>query len=80
MIIVTGGGEELPNIELVRIILKKLGKPESLIKFVKDRAGHDRKYSIDCSKIQKELGYKPSHTLDEALDLTIDYYLAKELK
>ncbi|CAB4133356.1 RfbB dTDP-D-glucose 4,6-dehydratase [uncultured Caudovirales phage] len=75
-----GGGQELPNIELVRILLKKLGKPESLIKFVKDRAGHDRKYSIDCSKIQKELGYKPNYTLDEALDLTIDYYLAKEFK
>lgn len=74
-----GGGTELPNLEIVRIILKLLDKPESLIKFVKDRPGHDRRYSIDCSKIEKELGYKPDYTLDEALALTVDYYLSKDI-
>ena len=52
---------------------------ESLIEFVKDRPGHDRRYSIDCSKIEKELGYKPDYTLDKALALTVDYYLSKEM-
>ena len=69
-----GGGCELTNLLLVSIILKQLRKPESLIEFVTDRPGHDRRYSIDCSKITKELGYKPEHSLLNALKLTIQYY------
>jgi dTDP-glucose 4,6-dehydratase len=67
-----GGGTELPNIEIVRIILKKLEKSENLIEYVADRPGHDRRYSIDCSKIERELGYKPNYTFEQGLELTIE--------
>lgn len=70
-----GGGEEVPNIELVEMILDALQKPHEMIEYVKDRAGHDRRYSIDCSKIQKELGYKPKYSLKNGLEKTIGWYL-----
>ena len=69
-----GGHNEYPNIEIVRPILETLGKPESLIRFVKDRPGHDQRYAIDASKIQRELGWEPSYTFDQALPLTIQWY------
>jgi dTDP-glucose 4,6-dehydratase len=70
-----GGGTELPNIEIVTTILEKLEKPKSLIEYVKDRPGHDRRYSIDCSKIERELGYKPRYTMEQGLELTIKGFI-----
>jgi dTDP-glucose 4,6-dehydratase len=55
--------------------LKALGKPESLIKYVTDRPGHDRRYAIDASKIERELGWKPKHDFPSGLQRTIDWYL-----
>jgi dTDP-glucose 4,6-dehydratase len=66
-----GGGTELPNISVVRIILDMLNKSHDLIEFVKDRPGHDRRYSIDCSKIEKELGYEPIFSFEDGLEKTI---------
>ncbi len=71
-----GGNNEKPNLELVRLLLAHLGKPESLISFVKDRPGHDRRYAIDSSKIQNELGWKPSYTFEQGLEETVQWYLA----
>lgn len=70
-----GGHEEKANIDIVKLILKKLGKPESLIEFVKDRPGHDLRYAMNPKKIESELGWKPSVTFEEGLDKTIDWYL-----
>lgn len=72
-----GGGEEVSNIQLVKIILNILQKSENLIEFVKDRPGHDRRYSIDCSKIENQLGYEPKHSLKNGLEKTIEWYLNK---
>ena len=69
-----GGNSECPNVEIVRRILAELQKPETLIRFVKDRPGHDRRYSIDASKIARELGWRPAHSLARALPLTIRWY------
>ncbi|MDI6447576.1 dTDP-glucose 4,6-dehydratase [Anaerobaca lacustris] len=71
-----GGCNEKPNLEVIRLILKHLGKPETLIKHVKDRPGHDRRYAIDASKIIRELDWKPSVTFEEGIARTIDWYLA----
>jgi dTDP-glucose 4,6-dehydratase len=73
-----GGNNEWKNIDIIRLLLAKLGKPESLIQFVKDRPGHDRRYAIDASKITRELGWSPSLTFDIGLGRTIDWYLANE--
>jgi len=73
-----GGENEWRNIDIVRLLLKHLGKPESLIKFVKDRLGHDLRYAIDASKIRRELGWSPSVTFDQGIAKTIDWYLANE--
>lgn len=70
-----GGSNEKHNIDVVRLILRHLDKPESLITFVKDRPGHDRRYAIDSSKIMAELGWKPSVTFEEGIRKTIDWYL-----
>ena len=70
-----GGHEEKANIDIVKLILKKLGKPESLIEFVKDRPGHDLRYAMNPAKIEKELGWKPSVTFEEGIDKTISWYL-----
>ncbi|NHM26019.1 dTDP-glucose 4,6-dehydratase [Desulfofundulus sp. TPOSR] len=69
-----GGHGERTNLEVVRVILKLLGKPESLIRFVKDRPGHDRRYAIDPSKITRELGWRPRHTFEEGLAATVEWY------
>ena len=73
-----GGNNEWKNIDIVRLLLKNLEKPESLIKFVKDRLGHDRRYAIDASKIEGEFGWKPSVTFEEGLKTTIEWYLKHE--
>ena len=70
-----GGHNEKVNIEIVKLILKELGKPESLIKYVKDRPGHDRRYAIDAAKIKKELGWEPTVMFDQGIRLTIKWYL-----
>ncbi|MDO5848656.1 MAG: dTDP-glucose 4,6-dehydratase [Methanobrevibacter sp.] len=70
-----GGNNEKQNIDIVKLILKDLGKDESLIKFVKDRLGHDRRYAIDSTKIQEELGWKPKYTFEEGIKETIQWYL-----
>ena len=68
-------GQEITNLELTRKILSFLGKPESLIRHVKDRPGHDRRYSIDTRKVRTELGWSPRHPFDEGLRLTVQWYL-----
>ncbi len=70
-----GGHNERTNIEVVKTILKELGKPESLITFVKDRAGHDMRYAIDPSKTKKELGWEPTTLFDDGIKETIKWYL-----
>lgn len=70
-----GAENEKPNIEIVKLILKELGKDESLITYVKDRPGHDRRYAIDATKIKTELGWKPAHTFENAIKETISWYL-----
>lgn len=70
-----GASREMKNIDIVKLILKKLNKSDSLIEFVKDRPGHDRRYAIDSSKIEKELGWKPKFNFEEAIDMTIEWYI-----
>ena len=69
-----GAGHEKPNIEVVRALLSQLGKPESLIAHVPDRAGHDRRYALDCTKIRHELGWAPMRDFTRTLSDTIDWY------
>lgn len=73
-----GGDNEKANLEIVKLILQELGRPESLISYVKDRPGHDRRYAIDNSKITTELGWSPKHTFDEGIQSTIQWYLEHE--
>ncbi len=73
-----GASREMKNIDIVKLILAKLGKPESLIQYVKDRPGHDRRYAIDSSKIQNELGWKPEFDFEMAMEQTIDWYLGNK--
>ena len=70
-----GGHNERTNLEVVKTILRTLGKPESLIKFVKDRPGHDRRYAIDPTKTETELGWKPQYVFDTGMKQTIQWYL-----
>ena len=65
----------MPNLEIVKLILQNLKKEEDLIEFVKDRPGHDRRYAIDSTKIQTELGWKPEFQFDSAIQQTIGWYL-----
>lgn len=70
-----GGHNERTNLEVVKTILRTLGKPESLIKFVTDRPGHDRRYAIDPTKMETELGWKPQYIFDTGMAQTIQWYL-----
>lgn len=70
-----GGHSEKTNLELVKIILKQLGKSEDLIEFVEDRKGHDLRYAIDSSKVEKELGWKRVYTFEKGIEETINWYL-----
>ena len=70
-----GGHNERTNLEVVQTILKALDKPETLIKFVEDRKGHDRRYAIDPTKLETELGWKPKYNFDTGIQQTIQWYL-----
>ena len=70
-----GGHNERTNLEVVKTILHVLGKPESLIKFVKDRPGHDQRYAIDPTKLETELGWIPEYNFDSGMAQTIQWYL-----
>jgi len=69
-----GGNNEKKNIEITRLILDRLGKPESLIQYVTDRLGHDRRYAIDATKIMTELGWEPLYTFESGIDETMRWY------
>lgn len=73
-----GGHNEMKNIDIVRLICQSLGKPESLIRHVTDRKGHDRRYAIDPAKIHRELGWLPETTFAEGIQKTIQWYLHHE--
>lgn len=70
-----GGHNEKTNLEIVRLILERLGKPSSLIRHVQDRPGHDRRYAIDAAKIEQELGWRPKTMFQDGIQLTLDWYL-----
>jgi dTDP-glucose 4,6-dehydratase len=85
-----GGWNEMPNIEIVKIICGLLdqksqqtavragGRHDALITYVKDRPGHDRRYAIDASKIHRELGWKPAETFQTGVAKTVDWYLGNQ--
>jgi len=70
-----GARTEMPNIEIVKLILKELGKSEDMIEYVKDRPGHDRRYAIDSTKIEGELGWNPKFNFEAAVSQTTEWYL-----
>ena len=70
-----GGNNEKANIEIIKLIIEALGKSEGLIKYVKDRPGHDRRYAIDNTKITTELGWEPAYTFEQGMKETIQWYL-----
>ena len=73
-----GGNNEKANIEIVKLIIAALNKDESLIQYVKDRPGHDRRYAIDNTKITTELDWAPSYTFEQGIEETIQWYLAHQ--
>ncbi|NLZ48828.1 MAG: dTDP-glucose 4,6-dehydratase [Clostridiales bacterium] len=73
-----GGHNERTNLEVVKTILRELGKPESLIQFVDDRPGHDRRYAIDPTKLETELGWKPKYNFETGIKQTIQWYLENQ--
>ncbi|QOT09879.1 dTDP-glucose 4,6-dehydratase [Paenibacillus sp. JNUCC32] len=73
-----GGNNERTNVHIVKTILNELGKPESLITYVTDRPGHDRRYGIDPTKIMNELGWKPKHNFETGIKETIQWYLSNK--
>ena len=73
-----GGHNEKQNIEIVKLILSALNKDYSLIKFVNDRLGHDKRYAIDSNKIRTELGWKPKYTFETGIVETINWYLENQ--
>ena len=70
-----GAGYDVPNLQIVKRILALLDKPETLIEYVKDRPGHDRRYAMDSAKLQRTLGWKPAFPFDDALRATVDWYV-----
>ena len=70
-----GGAAELPNVEVVRTLLRVLGKPESLIRYVTDRPGHDRRYAMNTDRITRELAWRPRHRFETGLEATVRWYL-----
>ncbi len=76
--LVGGMTQDISNLEVIKKILKIMGKDESFIEYVKDRPGHDRRYAVDWSKIQNELGWKPLHDFDEYLSKTVEWYKDNE--
>ncbi|MEH6841968.1 GDP-mannose 4,6-dehydratase, partial [Priestia megaterium] len=70
-----GGGNEKSNLSTVKQILNLMGKPDSLIEYVKDRKGHDRRYAIDSTKLQRELGWVQTSLWDQALEDTVDWHI-----
>lgn len=73
-----GGGCELPNLELVRMLLRVMGKPEQLITFVKDRPGHDRRYALDSTKVMRETGWRPRTSIEEGIRRTVGWYTSRK--
>jgi dTDP-glucose 4,6-dehydratase len=73
-----GGHNEWHNIDIVKLVLKIMGKPESLITFVTDRPGHDRRYAIDASKIAAQLGWTPATKFEEGIKKTVEWYTANQ--
>lgn len=73
-----GGHNEKRNIDIVKLILKQLNKPESLISYVEDRKGHDFRYAIDPTKIRDELGWTPKTKFDDGIIKTINWYIANK--
>jgi dTDP-glucose 4,6-dehydratase len=71
-------GVEYKNLDVVRMILKQLNRSEELIRFVKDRLAHDRRYSIDSTKVRKEIGWKPLHEFESTLARTVEWYRINE--
>lgn len=72
-----GGKNPLPNLEVLRLLLKIAGRPESLLQHVTDRLGHDRRYAVDCSKIRNELGWAPEIPFEDGLRSTVNWYRDK---
>ena len=70
--------QEKTNLELIHRLLDIMGRPRSLVTFVADRPGHDRRYALDAGKITKELGWKPLYPFEKALAATVDWYLNNE--
>jgi len=70
-----GGSAELPNVDVVRTLLRVLGKPESLIRYVTDRPGHDRRYAMNTERIGRELGWRPRHRFESGLEATVRWYV-----
>ncbi len=73
--LIGGLTEDIPNIEVIKRILKIMNKDESSIEYIKDRPGHDRRYAVDWSRINKELGWKPEASFDEYLEKTVKWYM-----
>jgi dTDP-glucose 4,6-dehydratase len=73
-----GGSCSLPNLEVVKRILKATGKPESLISWVADRPGHDRRYALTNGKLSRETGWKPEMDFDQGLAATIQWYITRQ--
>lgn len=72
-----GGNNEMHNIDIVKLVCRELGRPESLITHVEDRKGHDLRYAIDAAKLQRELGWKPETKFEDGIQKTIQWYLNK---
>jgi len=71
-----GGRAERRNLDVVRLVLKALGKPDGLIRFVTDRPGHDRRYAIDSTKLERELGWEPQRSFEAGIGGTVDWYMS----